>query len=76
MQQQLTAIAKSHINSIQEIPFDLAWEEGQNLGNVVRTDKEGVTVFTGVHKEHGPIHIIIPAMGNGLLLFPFVIQDF
>ena len=70
------AITKSHINSIEEIPFDVAWAEGEQLANLHRTDKDGVTVLTGTHPEHGNIHIIIPAFGGGLLLFPFVIQQF
>ncbi|QIG69112.1 hypothetical protein EVB78_079 [Rhizobium phage RHph_N1_15] len=76
MQNQQQAITKSHLNSIQEIPFDLAWVEGEKLVDGVRTDKEGVTIFTGTHPEHGNIHILIPTVGQGLLLFPFVVQDF
>jgi hypothetical protein len=76
MQKQQQATTKTHLGAVKEIPFDLAWAEGASLVNCVRTDKEGVTVFTGTHPEHGNIHIIIPAVGQGLLLFPFVIQDF
>ncbi|TDW20535.1 hypothetical protein EV128_125165 [Rhizobium azibense] len=76
MQNTPATITKSHRNSTQEIPFDVAWAEGGSLANVVRTDTNGVTVFAGTHPEHGNIHIIIPAVGDGLLLFPFEVQDF
>ncbi|QIG75652.1 hypothetical protein EVC20_081 [Rhizobium phage RHph_Y2_17_1] len=76
MQNQQQAVTKSHLDAIKEIPFDVAWAEGAKLVDGVRTDKEGVTVFTGTHPEHGNIHIIIPAVGQGLLLFPFVVQEF
>lgn len=75
MQQTDTAISKTHLNSIQDIPFDVAWSEGAKLENSVRTEKDGTTIFTGTHAVHGNIHIIIPAFGSGLLLFPFVIQE-
>jgi hypothetical protein len=76
-QPALTAqtITRSQIEAVQEVPYDLAWVEAANLANVQRTDKNGVTVFTGTHSEHGNIHIIIPAFGDGILLMPFVIQD-
>jgi hypothetical protein len=67
---------RSQIEAIQDMPYDVAWEEGAKLVNVVRTEKNGVTVFTGTHSEHGNIHIIIPAFGDGILLMPFVTHDF
>lgn len=37
---------------------------------------EGVTIYSGWHKEYGNIHIVIPAMGDGVLLLPFAFRDF
>lgn len=71
MQNLQQAIAKTPALSVQDIPYDAAWVEGSKLEGCVRTEREGATVFTGVHPEHGNIHIVIPPVGNGLLLFPF-----
>ncbi|WP_276122595.1 hypothetical protein [Pararhizobium qamdonense] len=76
MQNNERTLPKTALNSIEEIPFDLAWVEGAKLENSVRTDRAGATIFSGKHPEHGNIHIIIPSFGEGLLLFPFVVQDF
>jgi hypothetical protein len=72
----MSQITKSHLNSFQTIDFDLAHEEGQKLANVVRSEADGVTIYAGTHAQHGNIHIIIPPLGCGILLFPFAIRDF
>jgi hypothetical protein len=76
MHHQQQAIATTQNEAVLEVPYDIAWEEGAKLANCVRTDKDGVTVLTGVHPERGNIHIIIPTLGEGLLLLPFVVQQF
>ena len=63
-------------NSIVELNHEQAYEEADRLEQRTRKDTDGCTVFTGVHPEHGSIHIVIPAIGNGMLLLPFVVQAF
>lgn len=68
-------ITKNQINSFAEIDFDVAHEEGMNLEGMHKTELNGTTVYAGNHREHGPIHIIVPPLGCGILLFPFAIRD-
>ncbi len=68
-------ITKNQINSFASIEFDVAHEEGAQLEGVQKTELDGTTVYAGVHREHGPIHIIVPPLGCGILLFPFAIRD-
>lgn len=72
----MSIITKSHLESFIEMTFDEAYAEAEKLENVVRHDNEGVTLFAGTHPVHGNIHIIIPPIGCGILMFPFVVRDF
>jgi len=37
---------------------------------------DGVTIYSGWHKDYGNIHIVIPAMGDGIALLPFAFRSF
>lgn len=39
-------------------------------------DLEGTTIYSGFHPTYGNIHIVMPMMGDGVLLLPFVFRDF
>jgi hypothetical protein len=59
-----------------EIPLERVQEEIRKLEGATYSDTGGVEVHSGKHPEHGNIHIIIPPIGDSLLLLPFVIQQF
>jgi hypothetical protein len=69
-------LTHDQINSCQELDFETAIIEADKLENANRQEAGGCTVYTGRHPEHGDIHIIIPPLGGGLLLFPFVSRIF
>lgn len=71
----MSAIQESHINTFQTIEFDVAHEEGMKLEGSTRSEVDGVTIYAGRHEKHGNIHIVIPPLGCGILLFPFAIRD-
>lgn len=58
------------------LSYEAAYEAVEQMTVKVREDLEGVTVYSGAHPEHGNIHVVIPAMGEGLLLLPFAIHEF
>ncbi|MBA8881767.1 hypothetical protein [Phyllobacterium myrsinacearum] len=60
----------------QNVTFENAYYEIEKLENHELRQQGGVDVHSGTHPVHGNIHIIIPPMGDGLLLLPFVIQRF
>lgn len=35
----------------------------------------GVDIHSGKHRDHGEVRVIIPAMGECVLLLPFVLQS-
>ncbi|MER9176279.1 hypothetical protein NKI86_31650 [Mesorhizobium sp. M0320] len=59
-----------------EISYEQAYEEIAKMADVEVAEADGVTVHLGTHPDHGRIHVIIPPAGNGMLLFPFAIQEF
>lgn len=56
--------------------LEQAHEDVQQLSNVEVSDLGGVVHYSGIHPNYGSVHIVIPAMGESLLLLPFVFQDF
>lgn len=69
----------SNLNSAERsrpVSYEDAYAQVQCLTDTQVEEIQGATVYSGQHPELGPIHIIIPAMGDGLLLFPFVLQQF
>lgn len=51
--------------------FAIAELEGKQIREL-----DGTTVYSGRHPTHGNIHIVMPAIGDGLMLLPFVFRDF
>lgn len=56
--------------------FEAAHEAVDEMENVTVEELQGVTVYSGKHPKHGNIHIVIPALGDSLLLLPFAFHDF
>jgi len=71
----MTAAAPSMIENIS-VSYEAAYEAVSEMTVKIREDLNGVTVYSGYHPEHGNIHVVIPAMGDGLLLLPFAFHDF
>lgn len=65
-------------NSLRNImvSFEAAYEAVGLLEDKEVIELEGVTIYSGIHPEHGSIHISIPAIGDGVLLLPFALQNF
>ena len=58
------------------VSFEAAYEHVALLENKQVTEKPGVTVYSGDHPEFGAIFIVVPMVGDGLLLLPFAFQQF
>jgi len=71
-----STLTHDQINSCKEIDFETALLEAEKLENSNRQEIAGSTIYTGTHPEHGNIHIIIPPLGGGILVFPFVSRVF
>lgn len=61
---------------ISELSYERALEEVRRLSSMQRHDSGGVEVYSGNHPQFGNVHIVLPPAGCGLLLLPFVIQQF
>lgn len=46
------------------------------LVNKTVLEAEGSMVYSGEHPEYGPIHIVVPLAGDGLVLLPFAVRSF
>ena len=42
-----------------------------SLVEKLRFELEGCEVFSGILKDHGNVTIVIPAIGEALLIYPF-----
>lgn len=69
-------ITASTLRRAEEISFEDAFLEIEKMTEVEKNDTGPIAVYSGVHPEHGAIHIVVPSAGSGLLLYPFAIQDF
>lgn len=58
------------------LSFEDAHEAVQQLTDMTMDEIEGVTLYSGIHPEYGAIHITIPAIGDGMILLPFALQQF
>ena len=72
----MSELNKSQVDAAQEIDFETALSEAERLENCIKRESAATTVYSGRHPDHGDIHIIVPPIGNGYLLFPFAIRDF
>lgn len=66
----------SNIKWSDEISHEKAAEVIAEMSDVEVSETDGVTVHLGTHPNLGRMHVVIPAFGNGMLLFPFAIQEF
>lgn len=46
------------------------YDEASKLESSNRIEADGVVIFTGKHPEHQWVSLIVPAIGDGILLFP------
>jgi len=60
------------ISLTHEDAIDMAEELTEKT---VSNPDAATTIYTGRHADHGLIHIVIPALGNPVLL-PFAVRDF
>lgn len=56
------------------LSYESASEAVAELAEKKVSDLEGVALYSGIHPKHGAVHIIIPAIGNGMILLPFALQ--
>lgn len=55
--------------------YEDAYDAVNAMTDVQEVTRDGVTVHSGFHPEHGAIHVIIPALGDGMMLLPFALRD-
>jgi hypothetical protein len=60
----------------QEFTHEQAYDEINKMTDVEVSEGDGVTVYLGTHPDHGKLHIIIPAGGSGMMLFPTALLAF
>jgi hypothetical protein len=65
--------AMALLKLIAEVTTEIAYEIIQGLTEPVRRDTGSTLAVSGVSAEYGPIYVVIPPIGNSLLL-PFAIQ--
>lgn len=53
-----------------ELTFENCYEEVEQMTNTTVAETGGVKVVTGDHPQYGRIHIVIPIIGNGMILLP------
>lgn len=59
-------LAVSHvILSVEQL-----YGEADKLNHPERIETPGLVIFKGKHPQHGWVHLVIPAIGDGILLFP------
>lgn len=46
------------------------YDEVEKLAHSERIETSSLLIFRGKHPQHGWIHIVIPTLGDGTLLFP------
>lgn len=56
------------------LSYESASETVAELAEKEVNDLEGVTLYSGIHPKHGAVHIVMPAIGNGMILLPFALQ--
>lgn len=66
----MSAGSSNNTPLVLELTYDQAYEEVELLVNSSKKDTSGVTLYTGDHPKYGRIHIIIPSLGNGMMMFP------
>ena len=60
---------------IHDVSIERAYEVAEQLTNKSSHATEAMMVFSGVHSEYGPVHVVIPPLGDATLL-PIVLQGF
>lgn len=65
---------KTHSLNSLELDYERLHEELEKLENPERLTFSSFDIYSGNHPEYGPCHLILPSIGNGLLLKPFVTQ--
>jgi len=61
-------------NRVRNISYENAMDLIEGLSDRQRHDHGGVEIYSGKHPQHGEIYIVLPPVGGGILLLPFVIQ--
>lgn len=60
--------------SVETMELEDAYEFAGKLFGQERRELSGLTIFTGVHPDHGPVSVIVPAFGEGIIFYQFVAQ--
>ena len=60
---------------ITDVTIEFAYEIADQLANQSIHENGSTKVISGEHPEYGPIHIVIPPLGDATLL-PLVVQNF
>jgi hypothetical protein len=53
---------------LMEVSIERGYELAEELSDKTNHEGRTLTVFSGRHPELGPIHILIPPLGDALLL--------
>lgn len=61
----------SNIDSVVELPWEDARMEAEKLEHRQMFDLSTANVFAGVHPDYGPVRIVLPMIGSGILILPF-----
>lgn len=60
---------------IIDLTHEEAYEEAARLEDQTREDKTASTVFRGNHPEYGNVIIVIPPLGESLLMKPLAVLN-
>lgn len=69
-----TATATARAIAIIDISIERAYEIADQLSSKSQHIGSSTTTFSGIHPEHGPIHVVIPPLGDAIIL-PLVVQN-
>lgn len=64
----------AQIKRITEVSQERAYEIIATLTEKITTDTHATRIVTGLSAEYGPVHVVIPPLGDAVIL-PFAIHD-
>lgn len=57
------------------LPFEQVHEEIAKLTQTTKVASGGAELFAGKHPDHGPIIIVLPPVGDGMIILPVASQS-
>lgn len=76
MSNETSSISSDSIKRLIRVGWEDVHQHIALLQGATFVDTGGAEIHSGLHPEFGNIHIVVPPMGDGILLLPFAIHDF